>query len=87
MPNTKTATKELRKNVRRRARNLKTMRQAKNSLKAVRKLLEGKQPQEAEAKLPEAYKALDKAAKKGVMKPNAASRAKSRLTRRVQAAK
>jgi len=34
--------------------------------------------------LPQLYKALDKAALKGVLKPNAAARKKSRLTKLLQ---
>jgi small subunit ribosomal protein S20 len=49
------------------------------SLKDIRKLISSGNRGEAEKALPEAYKALDKAAKRGVIKKNTASRKKSRL--------
>jgi len=39
---------------------------------------------EAQTLLPEIYKAIDKAAKTGVLKKNAASRKKSRITKLIQ---
>jgi small subunit ribosomal protein S20 len=44
---------------------------------------EGKKD-EAKAKLSEAYKAIDKAVKRGVIKKNTASRRKSRLAKRIK---
>ncbi len=53
----------------------------KNLVKEVRNLVSQKKSGEAKKLLPQLYKALDKAAKKGVIKKNAASRKKSRLTK------
>lgn len=50
-------------------------------------LLETKKIKEAEALVPKAYKTLDKAAKTGVIKKNAASRKKSRLMKLLRKAK
>ena len=44
-------------------------------------LLQKKEIQQAEALLKQAYKAIDKAAKTGVLKKNTAARKKSRLAR------
>jgi len=51
----------------------------RESIKEVQKLLEAKNKKEAIGLLPEAYKAIDKAAKRGVIKKNTAARKKSRL--------
>jgi small subunit ribosomal protein S20 len=48
-------------------------------LKDIEKLIAEKKLSEAEKLVPKAYQALDKAAKTGVMKKNAAARKKSRL--------
>ena len=47
----------------------------------MRKLALAKTQQEAQQLLSQVYKALDKAAKTGVLKKNAASRKKSRITK------
>lgn len=81
MPVTKSAKKALRQNVRRRARNLVRKIKIKNLLKEVKNLLGQKKINEAKALLPQLYKALDKAAKTGLIKKNAAARKKSRITK------
>jgi small subunit ribosomal protein S20 len=48
-------------------------------VKKVRKHVAAGEIKEATALMPEAYKAIDKAAKRGVIKPNTAARKKSRL--------
>jgi small subunit ribosomal protein S20 len=48
-------------------------------VKKVRKHIAAGEIKEATALMPEAYKAIDKAAKRGVIKPNTAARKKSRL--------
>lgn len=58
-------------------RRAKTMR---DTLREVRLALTAKSKGEALKLLPKAYKALDKAAKRGVIKKNAASRKKARLS-------
>ncbi|OHA09139.1 MAG: 30S ribosomal protein S20 [Candidatus Sungbacteria bacterium RIFCSPLOWO2_01_FULL_59_16] len=79
MPITRSAKKALRQTKRRTIRNLKRKEAYKKALKQVRKLVAEKKFKEAEALVPQAQKALDKAAKTGVVKPNAAARKKSRL--------
>lgn len=80
MPRIQSAKKALRQSIRRRERNLKRKESYKAAVKSFRKLLEAKQVDEAKKSLPNVFKALDKAAKTGVIKQNKASRLKSRLT-------
>lgn len=87
MPITKSAQKALRQAEKRAVQNLRRREAYKNVVKQVQKLVAAKKSGEAEALMPMAYKALDKAAKTGVLKPNAASRNKSRLTRLVRGSK
>lgn len=81
MPITKSAKKALRQNIGREARNLVYKNKAKSLIKKLRVLVSQKKKKEAQALLPQIYKALDKAAKEGVIKKNAASRKKSRITK------
>ena len=81
MPITKSAKKALRQNITRKKRNIQRKNKIKNLVKEVRSLVSQKKSGEAKKLLPQLYKALDKAAKKGVIKKNAASRKKSRLTK------
>ncbi|OHA73907.1 MAG: 30S ribosomal protein S20 [Candidatus Wildermuthbacteria bacterium RIFCSPLOWO2_02_FULL_47_9c] len=84
MPITKSAKKALRQSIKRKARNLKRKAAFKALIKQEKKLLEQKNVEEAQKLLPQLYKALDKAALKGVLKPNTAARKKSRLTKLLQ---
>lgn len=52
----------------------------KSAVKEVRRAVKDKRIQDAVKILPKTYKALDKAAKVGVIKKNTASRLKSRLS-------
>ncbi|PIZ76887.1 MAG: 30S ribosomal protein S20, partial [Parcubacteria group bacterium CG_4_10_14_0_2_um_filter_7_35_8] len=52
--------------------------------KRIKKLLIKKKNAEAEKLLPQIYKALDKAAKRNVIKKNKASRRKSRISRSIR---
>lgn len=81
MPITQSAKKALRQSERRRERNLKTKKATKSVVKEFRRLVKTKRLEDAANFLPKAYKYLDKAAKVGVIKKNAASRLKSRLAR------
>jgi len=81
MPNTTSAKKALRQNLRRRILNLKRKEDYKDAVKSLRKLVATKKMDEAKAALAKAYQALDKAAKTKVIEKNKASRLKSRLTR------
>ena len=81
---TKSAKKAIRQNAKRKAHNLIYKNNIKSLVKEVRALILAKKNNEAKAKLPLLYKALDKAAKIGVIKKNKASRAKSRLTKFIE---
>ncbi|KKT58227.1 MAG: 30S ribosomal protein S20 [Candidatus Giovannonibacteria bacterium GW2011_GWA1_44_25] len=83
MPITKSAEKALRQNKRRHIRNVKQSRSLKDEVKSLKKLVIAKDKKGAGEILPKVYKALDKAAKNNLIKKNAASRVKSRLTKAV----
>jgi len=78
---TKAAKKALRQSKRRRARNLQQIKKLRNVLKEVSSLISEKKIEEAKKIMPQTYKALDKAAKTGLIKKNTSSRKKSRLTK------
>jgi len=84
MPNTKAAKKALRQNERKKVHNLRKKRGLLSAIKDYKKTIEAGQNAEAAAKLPNVYKKLDKAAKTGLIKPNKASRLKSRLTKKLK---
>jgi small subunit ribosomal protein S20 len=87
MPITKGAEKAHRASLRKRVFNVRRNRAMNEIVKSVRSLIATGDTAGATAKLPEAYKAIDKAAKRGVIKPNTAARKKSRLVRAIKAAK
>lgn len=78
MPNTKSAKKELRKNVKRQIRNKKIKDNIKMLIKKGRKAIDVKDAQAKEL-VAQTLKALDKAAQKGIIKKNTCDRKKSRL--------
>lgn len=86
MPNKKSAKKELRKNLKRKTANQKQMaglrKLVKNNLNAI-KAKEKKVQDDFKATM----QALDKAAKKGLMKKNTAARKKSRLQKKINSIK
>ena len=79
MPITRSAKKAWRQSLKRRARNLIRKNTMQRAEKAVRKLAQAGKGDEIKAALSAAFKALDKAAKTGVVKRNAAARKKARL--------
>jgi len=83
MPITKSAKKALRQNRRRRLFNLRRIKKMKDLVKQIQKLIKDNKKEQAVKLLPETYKAIDKAAKRGVIKKNTASRKKSRLTKAI----
>ncbi len=86
MPITKSAKKSIRQNARRKEGNLVYRTKIRELTKKVRDLVGQKKTKEAKDLLPQIYKILDKSAKVGVIKKNAASRGKSRLTKLVNKA-
>ncbi len=83
MPNTKSAKKRLKQNENRRVLNLGYKRRMKRIVKEIKELIVAKKKKEAQKLLPQAYKIIDKAEKRGIIKKNTASRKKSRLTKAV----
>ncbi len=81
MPIKKSAKKALRQSKRRQIINLKKKKAAKNIAKKIKKLVLEKKINEAKKLISLAYKAIDKAAKTGVIPKNTASRQKSQLMR------
>ncbi|QQR82212.1 30S ribosomal protein S20 [Candidatus Campbellbacteria bacterium] len=79
MPIIKAAKKALRSSARKRVVNLRRTRAMKEVVKDIRDLTGKGSAKDAQAKLANAYQAIDKAAKLGIIKKNAASRKKSRL--------
>jgi small subunit ribosomal protein S20 len=84
MPITSSAKKALRSSKRKRLVNLAAKEKMNKTVKEVKKLVVNKSKEGTKEALTLAYKALDKAAKKGVIKKNAASRKKSRLAKAIK---
>lgn len=87
MPITKGAEKANRQSERKRVFNIRRKGAMKDAEKAVQKAIVGGDAVKAKELLPKAYQAIDKAAKRGVIKSNTADRKKSRLTARVKSVK
>ena len=79
------ALKQMRQGVKRRARNRKNASQLKTQVKRLRTAIAEGDVEAAKKLLPQTVGEIDKAAKKGVVHDNAASRHKSRLSRKVNA--
>ncbi len=77
---TKNAKKAHRASLTKRVYNVRTKGTLHDTVKAYRDHLTKGSTKEAEALIPQVYKAIDKAAKRGVIKPNTANRKKARLT-------
>ena len=79
------ALKRMRQGEKRRARNRKSLSQLKTQVKKLRAAIADGNAEAAKQLLPQTVGEIDKAAKKGVVHDNAASRYKSRLSRKVTA--
>ena len=79
MPITKSAQKAFRQSIRKKKIILKKKEAVKKILKEIKKLKSEGKTEEVLKLLSRAYKAIDKAAKRGVIKKRTASRKKSRL--------
>jgi small subunit ribosomal protein S20 len=82
MPNIESAKKELRKSVKRNARNSNIEKNLKDLVKKSRKAIETKDAKAKEL-VAKTMKALDKAAQKGIIKKNTCDRRKSRLHKKL----
>lgn len=81
MPNIKSAEKALRQSQRRRVMNLRRKDSLRGAIKKFQKLVEEKNPGEAQAALTRVFKAADKTAKSGYIKKNKANRIKARSSK------
>ena len=86
MPNKKSAQKELRKGVKLKAANKKVADTMKKAVRNNLKQIQANDKSVSES-LSKTLQAIDKAAKKGVIKKNTASRKKSRLMKKVNTIK
>lgn len=86
MANTKTALKQWRVNLRRRARN-RPLRSAVRTFVTQARRAIAQEPGTAEPAVKRAISQLDKAVNKGIMHRNAAARRKSRLMKRLNSAR
>ncbi len=84
MPITESAKKALRQSKKRRAKNLQKQNDYKIAVKKIAKMTKAGKKDEASKALSIAYKAIDKAAKVGVIKKNKAARLKSKVAKLVK---
>lgn len=87
MPITKGAQKAHRSSLRKRVFNVRRKDAMNETVKKMRKLLTAGKVGDAEKLLPAAQKAIDKAAKRGIIKDNTAARKKSRLVAAIKRGK
>jgi len=87
MPITRSAKKALKQSDKKKILNLRKKRALKGVFKDIDNFKKEGNMVEVEKLLPIAYKAIDKAAKGGVIKKNTADRKKSRLTKSINKAK
>jgi small subunit ribosomal protein S20 len=87
MPILKAAKKAITRDQNRRVFNDRRRRAMREEVKAFKKLIVAKDIKAAEAMMPTLAKAIDKAAKAGVIKKNTADRKKSRLSKMVTSLK
>lgn len=84
MPIIQAQKKSVRQSAKRRVFNDRRRRAMRLAIKQVKELVAGKNYKEANALLPTAQKAIDKAVKRGVIKSNTASRKKSQVAQMVK---
>lgn len=87
MPITKGAKKAHRSSLRKRVFNVRRKNEMGDVVKKIRKHVAAGETDAAQKLLPEAYKAIDKAAKRGVIKDSTAARKKSRLVAAIKKGK
>ena len=87
MPITSSAKKALRASKHKAVFNLKRKDAISDVVKKIKKLVAAKNIKEAEALMPKAYQAIDKACKTNLIHKNTASRKKSRLAKMLAKAK
>ena len=80
MATSKSGNKSIRQAETKRVFNVRRLRAMRDTIKGVETAKDAK---EAEGLLPQAYKAIDKATKRGILKKNTAARKKSQLAKKV----
>lgn len=80
MPNTQSAKKRLRQNTARRLHNRAVKRSVRSHIRKVREAIQAGDAELAENEFKQAARALDRAGARRILHPNAAARAKSRLS-------
>ena len=83
MPITSSAKKALRSSKRKRVFNLRRKDEMQKVVKEYKKLISTKKVDEAKKLIPKLQKAIDKAAKRGIIKKNTAARKKSRFMKKL----
>lgn len=86
MPITKGAKKALRAAARKKVFNDRRKSEMRGSIKELKKMVAAKENRKAQELLPRVYKAIDKAAKRGVIKKNTAARKKAGAARLAKSA-
>lgn len=81
MPQRRSGIKELRKTHRRSMQNLDIKTDIKKTVKSFMKAVDENKTDEIKSQLPLVYKKMDKAAKRGLIKKNTASRRKARFAK------
>lgn len=81
MPNTKTALKRMKTNLKREERNKAIKSRVRSSIKGFESALKEANQEEAQRYLTRAYRSIDKAVAKGILHKNNAARKKSRLSK------
>jgi small subunit ribosomal protein S20 len=84
MANTISSLKRVRTAEHRTAVNRTRKTRLRHQIRAMRRLLAGKDPKAAEALVPKTFSMIDRSAKWGIIKKNTAARYKSRLTLRLR---
>ena len=79
MPNLSSSKKALRQNRKRRVLNLRRLRMMRQVVKDFKKSIKQGKNEEAKNLIPSLYRAIDKTAKRKIIKKNTAARKKSRL--------
>ncbi len=85
MANHFSALKRVRQDARRTAANRAGNTRLRHQIRAMRRLIAGKDAAGAQALLPQTFSVIDRSAKKGLIKKNTAARYKSRLYLRIKA--
>ena len=87
MPITKTTKRRPRQSERKRLMNKKRVLEMRKLTKEANTLITSKETDNVEKMVPQIYKAIDKAAKRGIIKKNTAARKKSRLMKKIKTIK